>query len=219
MTTDLVHFHDKHATTTSLIVAEKFGKRHDNVIIAIKKLIAECPDPAFSLLNFEERKFEYKAGKGQVREAIYYEITRDGFSLLVMGFTGSEALAWKLKFIAAFNALEAEVLSRLKTDVQWERDHIEQAKAYWFERRKHWRPIYDLLMQSEEPKAIAERIGKSVSAVRRAIHRMIKVGILHPRLVREAIRKSAFARQLARSGIIDAWGGKAKQLDLFALEA
>jgi Rha family phage regulatory protein len=226
MTTDLVHFHDQHATTTSLIVAEKFGKRHDHVLRSIEKLISDCRDLASTDPNFGGSKGFAEPNFGLStyldptgRNLPMYEITRDGFSLLVMGFTGKEALAWKLKFIAAFNALEAEVLDRLKTNVKWERDHIEQAKAYWFERRKHWRPIYDLLMQSEEPKAIAERIGKSVSAVRRAIHRMIKVGILHPRLVREAIRKSAFARQLARSGVIDAWGGKAKQLDLFALEA
>jgi Rha family phage regulatory protein len=54
MTTDLVHLHDKHATTTSLIVAEKFGKRHDNVLRAIEKLIAECSDEEFGLLKIEE---------------------------------------------------------------------------------------------------------------------------------------------------------------------
>jgi len=216
MSNELVHIHDKHATTTSLIVAEKFGKQHAHVLRAIQRLLAECPDKEFSESNFGLANYIDEQGKPRPM----YEIARDGFSLLVMGFTGSEALAWKLKFIAAFNALEAQVLERLKADVKWESDHIEQAKAYWFKRRPHWKPIYELLIRSSlEPKSIAERIGKSVASVRRAIHRMIEVGVLHPRLVREAINQSAFARQLTRSGVFDRWGKKAKQLDLFALEA
>lgn len=271
MTHDLVHFHDQHATTTSLIVAEKFGKRHKNVLRDIEKLIADCqaletdrgpnfePIPSegaeLDRLNFEPIPNE---GTGQDRpnfgpisefnernsapvdyvrqpnhdrpnfvrrtyvdamnrEQTYYEITRDGFSLLVMGFTGKEALAWKLIFIAAFNALEAEVLRLLKADRQWDRDYIAQTRDYWFKQRPQWKLVYGLLIHDcLEPKAIAARIGRSVSAVRRAIHRMIEVGILHPRLVYEAIRTSAFARQLARSGLMEAWGGKVRQLDLFA---
>ena len=287
MTHELVHFHDQHATTTSLIVAEKFGKRHTHVLRDIEKLIADCrsleadrernfasatgvdaernfgptiapegrilepdrepnfgptiapesrilesdrePNFAFTIepqrrgmksdaeRNFALMMREVPGPKGAIRQEPYYEITRDGFSLLVMGFTGKEALAWKLKFIAAFNALEAEVLSRQQSATQWERSHVEQAKEFWFELRPHWKRIYELLIrQSLEPKAIAAQIGRSVSAVRRAIHRMIEVGILHPCLVYEAIRTSAFARQLARSGIMSAWGGKVRQLDLFA---
>lgn len=210
MTHDLVHFHDQQATTTSLIVADKFGKRHRDLLRAIRNM--ECSK------EFNERNFapvDYVDPKGETRPM--YLITRDGFAFLAMGFTGKEAAAWKEKFIAAFNALEAEVLSRLQSDTQWERGHVDQAKNFWFKQRPQWKLIYGLLIHdSLEPKAIAARIGRSVSAVRRAIHRMIEVGILHPALVCEAIRTSAFARRLARSGLMETWGGKVRQLDLFA---
>jgi Rha family phage regulatory protein len=217
MTIDLVHLHDQHATTTSLIVAEKFGKRHDTVLRAIRNL--EC-SPEFHRRNFAELIAHAEVGKGAQKPIPAYSITRDGFAFLAMGFTGKEAAAWKEKFIAAFNALEAQVLKQLEQQAKWEADHIEQAKAHWFKKCKHWQPIYELLIvYSLEPKRIAERIGKSVASVRRAIHRMIEVGILHPRLVREVIKQSAFARELTRSGVFDRWGKKARQLDLFALEA
>lgn len=88
--------------TTSRIIAEKFGKRHADVIRAIRNL--ECSD------DFNERNFalvEYLDAKGETRTE--YGITRDGFTFLAMGFTGKEAAAWKEQFIAAFNAMEEHV--------------------------------------------------------------------------------------------------------------
>ena len=91
--------------TTSLDVAEKFGKRHDNVLRDIKNL--QSQDKEFYLLNFEEIIRNVQGGQSE-----YYIISRDGFSLLAMGFTGKEALQWKIKYIAAFNLME-------KTAVDW----------------------------------------------------------------------------------------------------
>lgn len=106
---DLVSLTQDHATTTSLIVAEKFGKRHADVLRAIEKLIAECPDPGFIERNFAFNEYTDPIG----RTLPMYRIARDGFSLLAMGFTGKEALGWKLQFIAAFNTLEALADPRL----------------------------------------------------------------------------------------------------------
>ncbi|WP_310127407.1 Rha family transcriptional regulator [Pseudomonas oryzihabitans] len=85
--------------TTSLDVAEHFGKRHDNVIKAIRAL--EVP-AEFALLNFEECS---RSGSNNKPEP-YYRMTRDGFSLLCMGFTGKEAMRWKVAYITAFNQME-----------------------------------------------------------------------------------------------------------------
>jgi phage regulator Rha-like protein len=237
MTTDLVQWHDCHATTTSLIIAEKFGKRHKNVLRDIEKLIADCasdevgqlkiepssdfgdevgrpkigPSSDFGLLNFEESSYLNQQNKPQPM----YFLTRDAFSLLVMGFTGKEALAWKLRFIAAFNALETALRDRLEQDARREAAHQEQARAYWFAHRPHWRAVHDLVIDGLAPPRIAARIGRSVASVRRAIHRMIEVGILHPRLVGEALHGSAFSRRLRRSGVMQTWGQRARQLDLF----
>ncbi len=98
--------------TTSREVATRFGKHHKNVLRAIEKLLTDIPDPEFSRLNFEPRIYRYQTAKGQSREAIEYHLSHDGFALLAMGFTGSEALAWKIAFLQAFNAMEAELHAR-----------------------------------------------------------------------------------------------------------
>ena len=86
-------------TVSSMMVAEHFKKRHDNIIRTIQGL--EIPED-FNVLNFEDVK--YVDAKGEERPA--FHMTRDGFVLLVMGFTGKKAMAWKVKYINAFNAME-----------------------------------------------------------------------------------------------------------------
>lgn len=90
-------------TTTSLAIAERFGKRHDNVLQSIARL--EC-SKEFSALNFQG--CAYKGDNGKLIPM--YAITKDGFMFLAMGFTGKEAAAWKERFIAAFNAMERQLL-------------------------------------------------------------------------------------------------------------
>lgn len=87
------------------ILAEHFNRSHKNVLRDIAKLRAKCPE-SFYGLNFEP--VEYIDSKGEKRPA--YLLTRDAFSLLVMGFTGSAAIQWKLRYIEAFNMLEAAAL-------------------------------------------------------------------------------------------------------------
>jgi len=91
------------ATTTSLAIAEKFGKRHKNVLNAIRNL--ECSE-AFRGLNFKPTFYTVPGPNNSARREEMYEITRDGFAFLAMGFTGQEAAAWKEKFLEAFNQLE-----------------------------------------------------------------------------------------------------------------
>nr|WP_314707247.1 Rha family transcriptional regulator [uncultured Comamonas sp.] len=100
--------HDGTVTTTSAQVAQFFGKRHDNVLRAIRVLLREGASEDY-LLNFEEVIMDFTNGKGGVQSGTAYRMTREGFMLLAMGFTGKEALRWKLAFIAAFNRMEAEL--------------------------------------------------------------------------------------------------------------
>ena len=86
----------------SLQVAEKFGKRHDNVLQVIDNLRE-------TLLEIEERSEMFIIGRRKADDGQYhrmYLMNRDGFSLLVMGFTGKSALVWKLRYIKAFNQME-----------------------------------------------------------------------------------------------------------------
>ena len=92
------------AMTNSLLVAEKFGKNHRDVLESIRNLTAE--NSAAKLLFIES---EYD-NRGKTYPM--YIINRDGFTLLVMGFNGKDALNFKLDFLNAFNKME----SMLKSD-------------------------------------------------------------------------------------------------------
>ena len=93
------------------IVAYHFKRSHKNVLRDIAKLRSKCPE-SFHRLNFEPMFIETQIGNGATRKDRAYLLTRDAFSLLVMGFTGAEAVRWKIRYIEAFNALEAAVLAQ-----------------------------------------------------------------------------------------------------------
>ena len=105
----VVILHDGKAVTTSLAVAEHFGKLHKDVLEKIRALIAELP-AEFHERNFPPMIIEVEVGKGAKRKDPAYELTRDAFTLLAMGFTGKAALAFKLAYIEAFNRMEMELL-------------------------------------------------------------------------------------------------------------
>lgn len=88
-----LHVIDGKVTTTSLQIAEHFGKRHDTVLRAIRNLIVELDDE--HRRNFAEVIVEFKNGKGGTQQGPAFQLTRDGFTLLAMGFTGKEALLFR----------------------------------------------------------------------------------------------------------------------------
>ena len=87
--------------TTSLQIADVFEKRHDHIIAKIREL----PQDEFTAPNFWVSEYADSTG----RKLPMYKMTRDGFSLLVMGFTGERAYQWKVKFIKAFNLMEQKL--------------------------------------------------------------------------------------------------------------
>ena len=93
-----VFIQDQQIKTDSLKVAEAFGKRHTNILRAIENLDST---KSFNELNFE--LVEYMDAKGESRPM--YEMTKDGWMFLVMGFTGEKAAQIKIAFINAFNAM------------------------------------------------------------------------------------------------------------------
>jgi len=93
--------------TNSLKIAEHFGKRHDTVLRSIKNL--DCSDD-FRRRNFAETLEERENPKGGLPiKSPAYELTRDGFTFLAMGFTGKQAAQWKEAYILAFNCMESEL--------------------------------------------------------------------------------------------------------------
>lgn len=97
---DLVQI-DSQPMTTSRKVAARFGKTPSVVNRSIKALLKTETDGC----NFAP--VEYRDAKGEMRTE--YQISKDGFCLLAMGFTGADALKWKRSFIKAFNRMAEEI--------------------------------------------------------------------------------------------------------------
>ena len=87
---DLVYLKNDEVVCSSLDVAEKFGKRHTHVLEKIEKILSNEPTEN-SARCF--KKTYYTDAKGEMRPM--YHMNRDGFTFLVMGFTGRKASEWK----------------------------------------------------------------------------------------------------------------------------
>lgn len=99
--------------TTSQAVADAFEKQHRDVLRSIDHLIEQ--EPSLALRNFAQGVYTLpETGQQQHRS---YDLTRDGFVLLAMGFTGAKALQFKLAVLAAFNRMEAELQTRSPRDL------------------------------------------------------------------------------------------------------
>lgn len=100
---ELVKIKNNQVVVSSRQVAEKFGKLHKDVLENIREILkAENSAVRF----FQENMYKVPGNNKSYPE---YLMNRDGFSLLVMGFTGKDALHWKMKYIAAFNEMEAKL--------------------------------------------------------------------------------------------------------------
>ncbi|EAA8037454.1 Rha family transcriptional regulator [Salmonella enterica subsp. enterica] len=100
-----ITIHDNRPVTTSVSVANFFGKQHKHVLEKIRSL--DC-SPAFNTANFSAIAITTQAGFDE-RETEAYEMTKDGFVFLVMGFTGKKAARFKEAYIAEFNRMEEEI--------------------------------------------------------------------------------------------------------------
>ena len=99
---ELVIMKSKQALTTSLKVAETFSKEHKVVMRAIKNLAAQnC--------TVEKMFVESTYVDSRGHEQPMYYMNRDGFTLLAMGFTGKDAMKFKLEYIEAFNEMEKAI--------------------------------------------------------------------------------------------------------------
>ncbi len=119
---------DGKITTTSLDVAEKFGKQHKNVLRDIRNL--ECPEE-FARLNFEQvmETMTYKDSDGvlvakETSRIGHVRMTKDGFMFLAMGFTGKEAARWKVAYITAFNLMETHLIEATRLIQRLERSGL-----------------------------------------------------------------------------------------------
>ena len=99
---NLVTTYNNQAVTSSRMLAKDFEKRHDHVMRDIDNFQKDVP-------NFGEMFYETELPDKYGRPQRAYLINKKGFQLLAMGFTGSKAIQWKLKYIDAFEAMEKEL--------------------------------------------------------------------------------------------------------------
>ncbi len=129
----LVELHENKLVTTTLKLAEIFGKEHYNVLRDLETMVGtmKIGRNALSIEGISTSEIELTAEtsaskadtffKEHFKEIIYldtrnrtqtaYEMTKSGFALLAMGFTGPEALMFKLDYINAFDAMEAKIIA------------------------------------------------------------------------------------------------------------
>ena len=122
---DLVRINSNQVVTDSRSVAEHFEKEHKNVLRDIKTLLE-------GVLKIEHTPMFYKTTYvNEQNNQTYpmYLINRDGFSLLVMGFTGAKALEWKLKYINAFNEMEKTIKDKHVKQVESDKTKEMRAEA------------------------------------------------------------------------------------------
>lgn len=104
--TPIVIIKNNAVVANSRDVADYFSKSHKHVLDSIDDLLSEAPSCGS---DFRLTSFEVPMPRGGSRSERSYDMTRDGFTILAMGFTGKKALQFKLKYIEQFNAMEAEL--------------------------------------------------------------------------------------------------------------
>ena len=136
---DLVEIRNNQVVVSSRQVAEKFGKEHRHVLESIRQILgAENSAAKF----FNEDYVEYRGQKFPI-----YLMNRDGFTLLTMSFNGKAALQWKMKYIAAFNEMEA----RLKSNAMVLPDFTNPAEA-----ARAWAEQFEKCNKAEQQLKAAE---------------------------------------------------------------
>ena len=168
----------EHIFTTSLLVAEKFNKNHRDVLRTIRKLdIFTCfnefniePVDSFAKRNFALSKYQVSGGKNSIREEDMYTLTKEGFLMVAMSFTGKEAALWKIAFINAFNKMEAKLNELLVTE-----HHSMLADLY--ARHPQWHLTRTYLQDGLSTAQIAAKQGKHRRNVQRMVARMKASGL------------------------------------------
>jgi len=189
----LVSREGEHIYTTSRRVAHYFGKRHKHVLDSIQKLIADLnakagywggyaslpvreeaggrpnfrpsspPESAFGRLNFEPSSYLNKQNKPQPE----YLLSHDGFALLAMGFTGKEALRWKVAFLHEFRRMESELA-----------DHHARRIAALDTLHPNLLPTVEDYERGLPRCTTAQRLGRSVAAVTYHRRKARRLGLL-----------------------------------------
>ena len=162
---NLIQINNGVVTTTSIAVAKHFGKSHKNIMRDVKKLHIPV---GFAQLNFE--LISRKDSLGRQKPA--YRMSRDGVMLLCMGYTGTNAMALKIAFIAAFNAMEKQLLVKAPSNA------LQRSHQRLLAINPLWRDIVSLKLDGYNHRRIAFFVHRHVDTVRRNVRAIEACGLL-----------------------------------------
>lgn len=166
---ELVFMQNDQALTNSLLVAEKFKKEHYHVLEVLRDLMVKTEKSGLTenqqlnnMFVLSEYEVPLNNGTDAIKKSPVYIMNRDGFTLLVMGFTGEKALRFKLEYIAAFNRMEKQLKQPLPAEVQMQ--HLEEIISLKDEIIRDKDRIISLteriMAQNEKMNALNARIGE-----------------------------------------------------------
>ncbi|OQW74841.1 MAG: hypothetical protein BVN35_09510 [Proteobacteria bacterium ST_bin11] len=163
---NLVHLSGNRLVVTSLEISNRFEKRHDDVLKAIKNI--ECSQH-FRHRNFAESSYNNRQNKSQPM----YEITRDGFVFLCMGFTGQQAAHWKERYIEAFNAMEQALRA---PNVDAIGNHVKALQAELLKNRPRMAKVLKLRGAGFSKRETAKMLGFGETTIRKEMAIIEKCG-------------------------------------------
>jgi phage regulator Rha-like protein len=217
---DIVTFDENQTPiTTSLKVAEVFQKEHKHVLRDIREIIeslksvkhapmaetstepkiGRCGKTAALDDYFRETSYIYENALGKYQQASMFYMNRDGFMLLVMGYTGEKALKFKLAYITAFNAMEAY----LRRDDMPRFVMLSELEKY----RKEVRAQYDSMtarlkaQYARYERELTDKFNLAVSLEKENVQAKLKELEAQPELTPEAIGSALTAKALS-----ERWG-------------
>lgn len=162
----LIHQTGDRLFVTSLEISNRFGKQHKDVLRALENI--ECSQE-FRRRNFAPSSYNNSQNKAQPM----FEITRDGFVFLCMGFTGAQAALWKERYIQAFNQMEAALRANLPSP-----ERLHQLQTELLIARPDWQALQRYHAAGLTPTEMGKLIGKSAGAVRHLLLRMHAAGLI-----------------------------------------
>lgn len=151
----LIKLQNDQLVVSSRQISDNFEKEHRHILRSVDSFKIDVP-------NFGQMFCEDEEADSYGRPQRVYLMNRDGFSLLVMGFTGKRALEWKLKYIDAFNRMETSLKNPIHSYMIT--DPIERAKA-WIKEQEEKTALTEKVQELAPAKVFRDAVGTSEDGI------------------------------------------------------
>ena len=200
---ELVFIKKDKVVCSSLEVSKKFKKNHFHIIRDIETKIIGVADVTFTQSNFGLSEYTDNSGKTNK----LYVMTRDGFSVLAMGFTGKRAMEWKIKYINAFNKMEQLLIekqtklwqdTRLESKINrlMETDEIKRLVEYAKEQGSKNADKYYITFSKLANKAVELESGQRNNATAKQLNNLILIENMINNVIKDGITKEIYYKEI-----------------------